>query len=209
MLKVKEKTAFRIASYRKFTDSREQVKVKIANEILFILVAWQLLPSLARRVKRAVLFSATQSDSKSILKPTYLWRRSYKEFVRGVATMGFAALIGVVAGSAAPTIPDFQKTTEDSYYESRNHKRRRNDDTLFPGTGALALVLWIGATPSSRAYCSSHSPSDCALVVKVAHAADEHCRGMSGTGTALANAKNKVQSNSRRPRWQKRNSKKR
>jgi Short repeat of unknown function (DUF308) len=52
---------------------------------------------------------------------------------------------GVVAGSAAPTIPDFQKTTEDSYYESRNHKRRRNDDTLFPGPGALALVLWIGA----------------------------------------------------------------
>jgi hypothetical protein len=43
VLKVKEKTAFRIASYRKFTDSREQVKVKIANEILFILVAWQLL----------------------------------------------------------------------------------------------------------------------------------------------------------------------
>jgi hypothetical protein len=59
--------------------------------------------------------------------------------------MGFAALIGVVAGSAAPTIPDFQKTTEDSYYESRNHKRRRNDDTLFPSAGALALVLWIGA----------------------------------------------------------------
>ena len=48
-----------------------------------------------------------------------------------------------------------------------------------------------------------------ALVAKVAHAADEHCRGMSGTGTALANAKNKVQSNSQRPRWQKRNSKKR
>jgi Short repeat of unknown function (DUF308) len=59
--------------------------------------------------------------------------------------MGFAALIGVVAGSAAPTIPDFQKTTEDSYYESRNHKRRRNDDTLFPGASALTLVLWIGA----------------------------------------------------------------
>jgi hypothetical protein len=66
VLKVKEKTAFRIASYRKFTDSREQVKVKIANEILFLLVAWQLLPSMARQVKRAVLFSATRSDGKII-----------------------------------------------------------------------------------------------------------------------------------------------
>jgi hypothetical protein len=43
VLKVKEKTPLGIASYRKFADSREQLKVKIANEILFLLVAWQLL----------------------------------------------------------------------------------------------------------------------------------------------------------------------